>query len=78
MSGWCESEQSTFFLALQQMLAAFSFLMSTLCARLQGKSSKSLKLIDTSGMWNWNTMSLMLLKRIAELYVAFAGGTRKI
>lgn len=76
--GWCEPEQSTFFLALQQMLAAFSFLMSTLCAQLQGKSSKSLKLIDTSGMRNWNTMSLMILKRIAELYVAFAGGTRKI
>lgn len=76
--GWCEPEQSTFFLALQQMLAAVSFLMSTLCAQLQGKSSKSLKLIDTSGMQNWNTMSLMLLKRIAELYVAIAGGTRKI
>ena len=60
------------------MLAAFSFLKSTLCAELQGKLSKSLKLIDTSGMRNWNIMSLMLLKNIAKLYVAFGGGTRKI
>lgn len=76
--GWGEPEQSTFILALQQMLAAFSFLMSTLGAQLQGKLSKSLKLIDTSGMRNWNIMSLMLLKNIAKLYVAFGGGTRKI
>lgn len=52
--------------------------MSVLRAQLQGKLSKSLKLIDTSGMWDWNIMSLMLLKNIAELYVAFGGGTRKI
>ena len=29
-------------------------------------------------MRNWNSMSLMLLKSIAKLYVAFGGGTRKI
>jgi len=76
--GWGEPEQSAFILALQQTLAAFSFLISTLCAQLQGKLSKSRKLIDTSGMRNWNSMSLMLLKSIAKLYVAFGGGTRKI
>lgn len=76
--GWGEPEQSTLTLALQQMLAAFSFLMPTLHAQLQGKLSKSLKLIDTSGMRSWNIMSLMLLKNIAKIYDAFGGGTRKI
>lgn len=48
--------------------------MSTLCAQLQGKPSKSLKLIDTSEMLNWNIMSWMILKNIGKIYVALEEG----
>lgn len=74
---WCEPEQSTFILALQQMLAAFSFLMSTLCAQLQGKLSNSLKLIDPSGFLYWNVMSWMRNKKYCKYICCLGEGSRK-
>jgi len=75
--GRCEPEQSTFILALQQMLAAFSFLMSTLCAQIQGKLSNSLKLIDPSGFLYWNVMSWMRNKKYCKYICCLGEGSRK-